>query len=86
MVEFKDSHYIVGPRSDAGDGAEQDDAGNHAERIEYRRERQDTQTNLGLHHQARGTEPTNLNMSDLVAAAACQKWMFIHYDSWGRRL
>lgn len=60
MLKFKDSDYVVGPRRDASDAQQADDARDQTQRIKDSWNGKHTKADLSLHHQRNCTQPTNL--------------------------
>lgn len=62
MVTLKNTDHVVGPGCDGGDDDEADDAGEDAEDVEDSWDGQNTETDLGLHHESNGADPADLLM------------------------
>lgn len=60
MVALKDTDHVIGPGCDGGDDDEADDAGEDTEDVEDSWDRQNAQTDLGLHHESNSADPANL--------------------------
>jgi hypothetical protein len=61
VPQFKAPDNIVGPGAYGTDSADTDDGGNQAEKVKDLREGEDTETELGLHHQGDCSYPSDLN-------------------------
>lgn len=64
MVALKNTNHVIGPCRDAGDDDEADDAGEDTEDVEDSWDGQNTETDLGLHHESDGADPADLEMLD----------------------
>ncbi|KAI6762199.1 hypothetical protein HG531_002752 [Fusarium graminearum] len=71
MVALKDTDHVAGPSCDCGDNDETDDTGDDSEDVKDSWDGQNTQTNLGLHHEGDSANPSDLKMlarSQLIAS------------------
>lgn len=60
MVALEDTNHVIGPCCDGGDDDETDDAGEDTEDVEDSWDRQNAQTDLGLHHESNSADPADL--------------------------
>jgi hypothetical protein len=60
VATLENSNHVIRPSRDAGDDNKADDTRNDAKDVENGGDRQDAKTDLGLHHEGNGADPTDL--------------------------
>jgi len=70
MIPLEYTNHVIGPGSYSGDDDKADNSGDDAEDVEDCGDGQDSETDLGLHHESDGTDPTDLHVISMGYAGS----------------